>query len=85
MGRVSSLEVLEGFEPAESDVHRIAARREVVEVLRARLDLLGSEDRVLLRMHLDAGSSFDEIAKLTGTESIERLPPDSPDDWPALR
>jgi DNA-directed RNA polymerase specialized sigma24 family protein len=48
------------------DIERIPAKRDVVEVLRARLDLLGGEDRVLLKMYLDAGSSFDEIAKLTG-------------------
>jgi hypothetical protein len=66
MGRLGSLEVLEGLAPAEVDVDRIPARRDVVEVLRARLDLLGSGDRVLLKMYLDAGSSFDEIAKLAG-------------------
>lgn len=65
MGRVSSLEVLEGLEPVESDVQRITVRRAAVEVLHARLDLLDSADRALLRMHLDAGSSFDEIARLT--------------------
>jgi len=66
MAPVSSLEVLGGYEPVELDADRLAARREVVEVLRARLDLLGGADRVLLKMHLDARSSFDEIAKLTG-------------------
>lgn len=66
MRRVSSLAVLEGLEPVEVDAERLAARREVVEVLRARLDLLGGEDRVLLKMHLEARGSFDEIAKLTG-------------------
>jgi hypothetical protein len=66
MRRVSSLEVLEGWEPVELDAERRAARREVAEVLRSRLNLLGGEDRVLLKMHLDARSSFDEIAKLTG-------------------
>jgi DNA-directed RNA polymerase specialized sigma24 family protein len=66
MARVSSLEVLAGLEPVELDVERLSARREVVEVLRTRLSLLDGADRVLLKMHLDAGSSFDEIAKLTG-------------------
>jgi hypothetical protein len=66
MRRVSSLEVLEGLEPGELDAERLSARREVVEALRTRLDLLGGADRVLLKMHLDARSSFDEIAKLTG-------------------
>ena len=66
MGRWGSLEVLEGLEPVELDVARIPARRNAVEVLRARLDLLGSGDRVLLKMYLDAGSSFEEIGKLAG-------------------
>jgi hypothetical protein len=50
----------------ELDVERIPARRDVVEVWRARLDLLGTEERVLLKTYLEAGSSFDEIARLTG-------------------
>jgi hypothetical protein len=66
MGRLSSLEVLEGRGPVEVDIDRIPARRDVVEVLRARLDLLGSGDRVMLKMYLDASSSFEEIARLAG-------------------
>jgi hypothetical protein len=68
MGRLGSLEVLEGLEPAEADVARRAARRGGVERLRERLDLLEREDRVLLKMHLEAGSSFDEIARVAGTD-----------------
>jgi hypothetical protein len=65
MGRLSSLEVLEGqFE--ELDVCRIPARRDTVELLRARLDLLKGEDRALLKMYLDAGSSFYQLARLAG-------------------
>jgi hypothetical protein len=66
MGRLGSLEALDRLQPAELDVDRIPARREVVEVWRARGDLLGSEDRILLKTYLEAGSSFDEIARLTG-------------------
>jgi hypothetical protein len=66
MGRLGSLEVLERLEPVELDVERIPARRGVVEVLRARLEWLDTEDRVLLKTYLEAGSSFDEIARLTG-------------------
>jgi hypothetical protein len=65
MGRLGSLEVLEGqFE--ELDVCRIPARRDIVELLRARLDFLKGEDRALLKMYLDAGSSFYQLAKLAG-------------------
>ena len=65
MGRLGSLEVLEGqFE--ETQVGRIPARREVVDLLRARLDLLGGADRTLLKMYLDGGGSFDELARLAG-------------------
>jgi hypothetical protein len=66
MGRLGNLGVWERREPVELDVDRIPARRDVMELLRARLDLLGSEDRILLRTYLEAGSSFDEIARLTG-------------------
>jgi hypothetical protein len=66
MGRLGSLEVLERLGPVELNVERMPARRKVIEVLRARLDLLASEDRALLKMYLDAGSSFDEIAQLAG-------------------
>ena len=65
MGRLGSLEVLGGqFE--ELDVCRIPARRDTVDLLRARLDLLKGEDRALLKMYLDAGSSFYQLAKLAG-------------------
>jgi hypothetical protein len=67
MGRLSSLQALDRLEPAELDIDRLPARRDVVEVLRARLDLLEAEDKLLLKIYLEAGSSFDEIAKLAGT------------------
>lgn len=68
MGRLGSLEVLERLEPDELDLERIPARRDIVELLRARRDLLDSEDRVLLKMYLEASSSFTEIARLTGLD-----------------
>jgi len=66
MGRWSSLDVLERLEPTELDTARIPDRREVVELLRARLDLLSGVDRALLKMYLEAGSSFDQLARLAG-------------------
>jgi hypothetical protein len=66
MRRLDSLEVLEGLEPAEVEVDRIPARRDVVEVLHARLDLLSGQDRALLTMYLEAGSSFHQLARLAG-------------------
>lgn len=67
MGRLGSLAVLEGLEPTEVEVERRAARRDGIERLRENLDLLDCEDRLLLKMHLEAGSSFDEIAHMAGT------------------
>jgi hypothetical protein len=66
MGRLSSLGAGERREPAEWDIERLPARRDVAEVLRERLDLLDTEERVLLRTYWEAGSSFDAIARLTG-------------------
>ena len=66
MGRLSSLGAMERLEPVEGDIERLPARRDVVEVLRERLDLLDTEERVLLRTYLEAGSSFDALARLTG-------------------
>jgi hypothetical protein len=66
MRRWGSLEALERLEPGESDGERRPARRAAVEVLRGQLPWLDPEDRVLLKTYLEAGSSFDEIARLTG-------------------
>ncbi len=68
MGRLGSLAALEGLEPAEREVRRRADRRDGLERLRDRLDLLGHEDRLLLKMYLEAGGSFDEIAHVAGTD-----------------
>lgn len=66
MGRLGSLEALERLEPVELDIARMPDRREVTEMLHARLEWLDTEDRVLLKTYLEAGSSFDEIARLAG-------------------
>jgi len=68
MGRLGSLEVLQGLEPAAVEAQGRAARRNGVERLRESLDLLDREDRLLLKMHLEVGSSFDELARVTGTD-----------------
>jgi hypothetical protein len=66
MGRVNSLDVLEGLEPTARDRDRTAARRDRVEVLRTRLELLGDADRALLQLYLEAGPSFHLLARLAG-------------------
>jgi len=50
----------------DADLHRATAQREVTERLRNRAELLAGEDRALLVMHLEAGSSFRQIARLMG-------------------
>jgi len=68
MGRLGSLDVLEGREPTAAEVERRIVRREGLERLRGKLELLDREDRLLLKMHLEAGSSFEEIAGVAGTD-----------------
>jgi transposase-like protein len=41
-------------------------RRDQAERIWTRADLLGNEDRTLLRLHLDHGSSYRQIARLMG-------------------
>ncbi|MBM4024822.1 MAG: hypothetical protein FJ280_05360 [Planctomycetes bacterium] len=67
MGRLCSLTVLDGWEPTQRDGDRRSGRREVIDRLRARQDLLDAGDRGLLKGYLEAGSSFDELARLAGT------------------
>jgi predicted DNA-binding protein YlxM (UPF0122 family) len=43
------------------------SRRELIEVLRRRVDLLAGADRALMEMYLDSGQSFRQIARLTGS------------------
>ncbi len=43
----------------------IAVQQDRIDQLRARAHLLSDEDRTLLAMYLDAGSSFRQIARLT--------------------
>jgi DNA-directed RNA polymerase specialized sigma24 family protein len=68
MGRMGSLETLERLQLGEADRERRPVRREVAEIWRDRVDLLGTEDRVLLKAYLEAQSSFDEMARLTGRD-----------------
>ena len=66
MGRWSHLEALERLELREEDRVRLPRQREGVEIWRERLELLGVEDRVLLKTYWEGQSSFDEIARLLG-------------------
>ncbi len=73
MEQVSTMEVLEEREPGRTEVARLPTRREAAEQWRERMDLLdlranllNSQDRTLLQMHLEAGRNFHEIARLTG-------------------
>ncbi len=50
---------------SQADARGIAVQQDRIERLRARAYLLSDEDRALLAMYLDAGSSFRQIARLT--------------------
>ena len=41
-------------------------RRDELDLLRSRLNLLNGKDKVLMTMYLENGSSFRQIARLTG-------------------
>ncbi|HPC95237.1 MAG TPA: hypothetical protein PLU87_09855 [Sedimentisphaerales bacterium] len=43
-----------------------ASRRDWIEVLRRRVDLLTGAERALMEMYLDSGQSYRRIARLTG-------------------
>jgi len=45
---------------------RITGRRERAERMWAQAHLLRADDRALLRLHLDAGNSFNQIARMLG-------------------
>jgi DNA-binding transcriptional ArsR family regulator len=47
-------------------LRELAREREVMEVLRGRASLLAGEERALLTMYLESGSSVCQIARLTG-------------------
>jgi len=73
MEPVNTREILEEREPGETEVARLPSRREAaeqwretVDLLELRANLLDSEDRALLRMHLEAGRNFHEMARLIG-------------------
>jgi len=65
MGRLGSLEALKG-QVEDLEVARLTARRAAMELLRTRADLLRGEDRALVKMYLEAGSSFSQLARLAG-------------------
>lgn len=50
---------------SQADVRGIAVQQGRIDRLRAQAYLLGDEDRALLAMYLDAGSSVRQIARLT--------------------
>ena len=73
MERIATREIREEREPGETEVTHLPTRREVAEQWRGRLDLLdlranllNSQDRALLQMHLEAGRNFHEIGRLLG-------------------
>jgi len=44
--------------------------RKSEDVLRNRLDLLDGNDRVLMKMYIEAGSSFRQMARLAGVNEV---------------
>jgi DNA-directed RNA polymerase specialized sigma24 family protein len=46
---------------------RRISQRDLIDVLRTRVDLLAGEDRALMEMYLDGGRNFNQIAQLTGS------------------
>ena len=52
---------------SESLLKRRQNRRENVNLLRGRLDLLTGKDRILMIMYLENGNSIRQIARLSGT------------------
>jgi hypothetical protein len=51
--------------PPSRDWHRKSA-----DILRNRLDLLDGDDKVLMRMYVEAGSSFRQMARLAGVNEV---------------
>jgi len=51
--------------PPSRDWHRKSA-----DILRNRLDLLDGDDRVLMKMYVEAGSSFRQMARLAGVNEV---------------
>ncbi len=52
--------------PPTMSLRELARERDVMEVLRSRASLLAGEERALLTMYLESGSSVCQIARLTG-------------------
>jgi DNA-directed RNA polymerase specialized sigma24 family protein len=57
--------LLSNLSPLTS-LRELARERDVMEVLRGRASLLAGEERALLTMYLESGSSVCQIARLTG-------------------
>lgn len=53
-------------QPAELDVGRPPGPRDSVDSLKRQADLLTGLDRTLLMMYIQAGCSFQQLARLTG-------------------
>jgi len=51
---------------AQDDLKLKTAHRDEVELLRSRLYWLNGDDRLLMSMYLEAGSSYRQLARLTG-------------------
>jgi DNA-binding NarL/FixJ family response regulator len=49
-----------------TSLRELTAQRDVMEVLRSRTTLLAGDERALLTLYLDSGSSMCQIARLTG-------------------
>ena len=45
-------------------------RRKSAEILRNRLDLLDGDERTLMKMYVEAGSSFRQMARLAGVNEV---------------
>jgi hypothetical protein len=66
MGRLGSLEALGDRGALAVEANERTARRAAVERLRTNWDLLDPQERLLLKLHLEAGGSLAEIARVMG-------------------
>jgi len=54
------LHLLQGALPAENEY------RDIIDMLRSRLNLLTGKDKLLMTMYLECGNSFRQMARLSG-------------------
>jgi transposase-like protein len=54
-------------QPAELDLYRAPVHRDTVDLLTRQADLLTGVDRTLLMTYIQAGCSFHQLGRLTGT------------------